>query len=184
MKKVLFAMAMLSVSMFATAQTSVSKDGVTEFDATAKNSPEKIEAKNTKTVGKINAATGAVEVGVLVAGFHFERALMEEHFNENYLESKKFKSATFKGTITNLKEVNLKKDGTYPVKVSGKLTMHGVTNDAATTGTVVVKSGIIVEARAEFTTKLADYKVAIPSAVKDKVAAEAKLKVSFKDMKK
>jgi YceI-like domain len=184
MKKVIFAMAMLSSSLVATAQTSVTKDGVIEFDATAKNSPEKIDAKNPKTVATINATTGAIEIGVLVAGFHFERALMEEHFNENYLESKKFKSSTFKGTITNLKDVNLKKDGSYPVKVSGKLTMHGVTKDVVTDGKVVVKGGIISEAHAEFATKLADYAVAIPGAVKDKIATEAKMKIHLKDMKK
>jgi polyisoprenoid-binding protein YceI len=184
MKKVILAMAMLSSSMVAMAQTSVTKDGVIEFDATSKGSPEKIEAKNTKTVATINATTGAIEIGVLVTGFHFERALMEEHFNENYLESKKFKSATFKGSITNLKDVNLKKDGTYSVKVSGKLTMHGVTKDVTTDGKVVVKGGIITEAQAEFATKLADYGVAIPGAVKDKIATEAKMKVHLKDMKK
>jgi polyisoprenoid-binding protein YceI len=184
MKKVIFAMAMLSSSLVSMAQTSITKDGVIEFDATAKSSPEKIEAKNAKTVATINAQTGAIEMGVLVTGFHFERALMEEHFNENYLESKKFKSATFKGSITNLKEVNLKKDGTYPVKVSGKLTMHGVTKDVTTEGKVVVKSGIITDANAEFAVKLADYGVSIPGAVKDKIASEAKLKVQLKDMKK
>ncbi|MEY4934644.1 MAG: hypothetical protein RIS64_1003 [Bacteroidota bacterium] len=177
-------MAMLSASMVATAQTSITKDGTIEFDATSKGSPEKIEAKNTKTVATINAATGAIEIGVLVTGFHFERALMEEHFNENYLESKKFKSATFKGSITTLKDVNLKKDGNYSVKVSGKLTMHGVTKDVTTDGKVVVKGGIITEAHAEFATKLADYGVAIPGAVKDKIATDAKMKVHLKDMKK
>jgi polyisoprenoid-binding protein YceI len=184
MKKGIFAMVMWSASMLVTAQTSITKDGVIEFNATSKTSADKIEAKNTKTVATINATTGAIEVGVLVAGFHFESALMEEHFNENYLESKKFKSAIFKGLITNLKEVNLKKDGSYPVKVSGKLTMHGVTKDVTTEGKVVVKNGIISEAQATFTTKLADYGVAIPSLVKDKVATEAKLKVHLKDMKK
>jgi polyisoprenoid-binding protein YceI len=184
MKKVIFAMAMLSASMVATAQTSVTKDGVIEFNATSAKSFDKIEAKNPKTVATINAATGAIEIGVLITGFHFESALMEEHFNENYLESKKFKSATFKGSITNLKDVNLKKDGTYPVKVSGKLTMHGVTKDVTTDGKVVVKGGIITEAQAEFVTKLADYGVVIPGAVNDKIATEAKLKVHLKDMKK
>ena len=109
-------------------------------------------------------------------GFEFERALMQEHFNENYVESNKFPKAEFKGAITNNNAVNYAKDGVYPVKVSGQLTMHGETKTIETNGTVTIKNGKI-NTLAEFAVLLADYKISIPQLVADKVAKTATIKV-------
>ncbi|MEK7253941.1 MAG: YceI family protein, partial [Bacteroidota bacterium] len=71
---------------------------------------EKIEAVTNSATSVIDMATGAVEFAVLIKGFQFKKALMQEHFNENYMESSKFPKATFKGKIDNFSSVNLKKD--------------------------------------------------------------------------
>jgi polyisoprenoid-binding protein YceI len=90
------------------------------------------------------------------------------------MESDKYPKADFRGTITNLSEINFAKDGTYPAKVAGKLTMHGVTNEVNETGTITVK-GKEASLKAKFTAKLHDYKIEIPSVVADKIGKEAKI---------
>ena len=135
---------------------------------------EKIEAKNNKVSSVIDTKSGKVEFAVLIKSFHFEKALMQEHFNENYMESDKFPKSTFAGNITNLKDINFTKDGTYKANVSGKLTIHGVTKDVATAGMIKVKGGV-VNVTNTFRVKLADYGIEIPSVVKDKIAKDVEI---------
>ena len=176
MKKVMFGLVAMMLTMSVSAQKFFTKDADVAFDA---NSPlEKIEGKTNKGTLVIDAATGKLESAVLVKGFHFRSALMEEHFNENYMESGKFPKAIFAGTITNFNTVNLKKDGSYPVTVSGNLTMHGVTKPVQSKGSLTVKGGMITNAKAALTVTMADFNIAIPSAVKDKIAKEAKIDIN------
>jgi len=71
----------------------------------------------------VNAAldteSGDFVFRVLIRSFEFEKALMQEHFNENYLESHKFPNASFQGKVTNLSEIDFTKDGTYEATVEG-----------------------------------------------------------------
>jgi polyisoprenoid-binding protein YceI len=83
---------------------------------------------------------------------------MEDHFNENYVESTKFPKADFKGFITNIGEINFSKDGTYPAKVKGNLTIHGVTKEIQTDGTITVKNGKPI-VKSAFNIKLKDYNI-------------------------
>ncbi|MBL7818194.1 MAG: YceI family protein [Saprospiraceae bacterium] len=177
MKKVFFSLLALVATFSLSAQGKFfSKDANVAFDA---NSPlEKIEGKTNKGTLVIDAATGKVESAVLIKGFHFKSALMEEHFNENYMESGKFPKSTFAGDITNFSSVNLKKDGTYPIQIKGNLTMHGVTKPVEAKGSLVVKGGAITNGSAAFKVLMADYGIAIPAAVKDKIAKEAKIDIS------
>ncbi len=149
-------------------QNYMTRTGKIFFNATTKSSPEKIEAKNNEVATILDGKTGDLRFQVLIKSFKFERELMQEHFNENYMESDKFPKSDFKGSITNLNDVNLGKDGTYNVKVTGKLTIHGVTNDVSVPGTLVVK-GNTVELNAKFAVKMADYKISVPAVVADKV---------------
>jgi polyisoprenoid-binding protein YceI len=100
----------------------------------------------------------------LIKSFHFDRALMEEHFNENYMESDKFPKSVFKGKISNLKNVDFSKNGTYNVTVEGDLTIHDVTNKISTQGTIEVVSGGI-NANSKFKIVPEDYKITIPGVV-------------------
>jgi len=102
---------------------------------------------------------------------------MQEHFNENYLESDKFPKAEFKGTITNNSTVNYAKDGDYTVTVKGKLTLHGETRDVESPGKISVKGGKVA-ATASFSAVLGDYKVDVPTLVSDKVGKTAKITVA------
>lgn len=152
------------------------KAGRIHFDATTAKSPENIDAIHKSVICVLDTKTGNLQFSVLMKGFEFERALMQEHFNENYIESNKFPKTEFKGVITNNSSVNYTKDGVYPVKVSGKLTMHGETKSIESNGTVIIKNGKI-NTIAQFDILLSDYKITIPQLVADKVAKTASIKV-------
>jgi polyisoprenoid-binding protein YceI len=109
--------------------------------------------------------------------FTFEQALMQEHFNENYVESDKYPDAIFKGTITNISSVSYDKDGSYPVSVKGKMTMHNVTKDVEAAGKITVNKGK-VSASSGFSVQLADYNIKIPALAAGKLDKTAKITVS------
>lgn len=176
-KLILFAFSFSMLLSTVQAQKYFTKSGTINFDATSASSPEKIEGVNRTATCVVDAASGAMQFAVLMKGFSFERALMEEHFNENYVESSKFPKAEFKGAISNNADVQYAKDGSYPVTVKGKLTIHGETRDVETQGKITVQGGK-VGAVAEFSVQLEDYRISIPGLVADKVAKTAKIKVN------
>ena len=175
MKKSILMLGFLALGSTAVfAQKYMTRTAKVTFDATTSSSPEKITAKNNEVAALLNAATGDVVFQVKIGAFKFEKQLMEEHFNEKYMESDKFTKSDFKGKITNPADVNFTKDGTYKVTVAGKMSMHGNTNDVSVPGTVTV-SGKKVTLEAKFKVKLEDYKILVPAVVGDKVAKEAQV---------
>lgn len=177
MKKIIVLMAIAALgSGSVLAQKYFTKSGTIGFDATSSSSPEKIEGKNRSATCVVDTKSGAIQFAVLMKGFAFERALMEEHFNENYVESHKFPKAEFKGKIKDTEDIDFTKEGTYSVKVKGDLSMHGETKEVETTGKLMIKGGKI-STIAEFSVKLSDYNISIPGLVADKVAKSAKISV-------
>jgi hypothetical protein len=130
---------------------------------------EDIEAQNYQVSSSLNTSTGDMAYVVLIKSFQFKKALMQEHFNENYMESDKYPKSTFKGKITDLSKVNFDKDGTYNVKVQGDLFIHGVTKNITSDGTITVNGGEIA-AKAKFPVRVKDYNITIPSVVSEKIA--------------
>ena len=166
----------LSMSALHAQDKYFTKEGKIDFNATSPSSPEKVEGINRSVICVEDIKTGNIQFAAIIKAFEFERSLMHEHFNENYIESDKYPKAEFSGKITNNGDVNYAKDGTYPVKVKGKLSIHGETKDVETNGTLTVKNGKI-SAAATFDVALSDYNVSIPSIVADKVAKTAKISV-------
>jgi polyisoprenoid-binding protein YceI len=156
------------------AQKLVSKDSHITFNSHAPL--EDIEAQNRQAVSILDPSTGDLTFILLVKSFEFKVALMQEHFNENYMESDKFPKATFTGKITNNSAVQYKTDGTYAAEVTGDLTIHNVTRTVTTKGTIEVKNGK-VSARAEFIVKPSDYNIVIPAVVENKIAKEVQVHV-------
>ena len=150
-----------------------------KIDFFSKASLEDIEAKNKTVTAVIDSKTGAIQFSVQMKGFEFEKQLMQQHFNENYVESDKFPKGEFKGTITNKSDIKYTTDGTYTAKVKGKLTIHGVTKDVETTGTVKVAGGKL-DATSAFNILLSDYDIKIPAVVKDKISNSIKITVDCK----
>ncbi len=139
---------------------------------------ETIDAANAGASCVLVASTGQVQAAVLMRAFEFDKDLMEQHFNENYVESDKFPKSTFSGRITNMDDVNLKADGKYAVRLAGDMSLHGVTRSIEADGTIEVRGGLVV-ARAELTLPLKDYDISIPGVVKDKIAESATVNMTF-----
>ena len=114
-----------------------------------------IDALNKEAVSRLEP-NGKLSFIMLAKGFHFDMSKMEEHFNSEYMESDKFPRAFFNGQITNFKTVDLKKDGKYPIAITGNMQVHGVNKAIQINGTIEVKNGV-VKASAQFTVTLKDF---------------------------
>lgn len=137
---------------------------------------EDIEANNNAVSSVLSKGEIAFEAPI--KSFEFKKELMQEHFNENYLESDKYPKATFKGTIINFNKIDLKKNGTYPVEVDGDITIHGVTNKVKTKGTLTVKDNNI-RAQSSFPIVLKDYNISIPTLIIEKLAEVVQVTVDI-----
>jgi len=177
MKRIfVFTVIMLTYSAMYAQDKFFTKNGKVYFDATVAASPEKIEAVNNTVTCVIDIKTGNIQFSLLMKGFQFERALMEEHFNENYVESSKYPKAEFKGTVSNISAINFNKDAANTVKVKGILKMHGEAKEIETEGKLIIKSGKIT-AMAIFPVQFADFRISIPKIVSDKVAKVARIEI-------
>lgn len=150
------------------------KSGKIRIDATTSKSPEKIVAVTNSAICVLDTKTGNIQFSVVLKSYEFASALMQEHFNENYVESNVYPKSEFKGLISNNSAVNYAKDGTYTVTVKGALSLHGVTKEVESTGKITVQNGKILAA-STFSAKLSDYKIKIPGLVADKVAENVKI---------
>jgi len=140
---------------------------------------EDIEGHNRKVTSVWDASTGAIEFAVLIKAFEFEKALMQEHFNENYMESNTHPKANFKGKMTGITAEEVKKPGTYVVTVAGDLTIHGVTKSVSIPGSVVVGESGAIKATSEFVVKPEDHDIAIPGVVRKNIAETIKVSVDL-----
>ena len=140
---------------------------------------EDIKGDNNQVATILDASTGEIVFQALMKSFKFEKALMEEHFNENYVESEKFPKSTFKGKIVNLSDVNFSKPGIYKVTVEGELSVHGVAKNVSEPGEIEV-AGNGVNARSKFVVIPDDYNIEIPSVVREKIAKEMTVTVDVK----
>lgn len=130
---------------------------------------ETIEADNQQVNAALDPLTGDFVFKVLMKSFQFEKALMQEHFNENYVESHKYPNATFQGKITNLDQLDFNSPGTYDAMVEGSLTIHGVTQQISEKGTFTVENDKI-KGYSKFNVKPEDYEIKIPKAVINNIA--------------
>ena len=136
---------------------------------------EDIKAENKKVASLFNSATGAIAFSVPIAEFQFEKSLMQEHFNEKYMESDKFPKATFQGSLANF---NMEAIGEQAVKATGKLTIHGVSKDVDMPGTFQHKEGKVI-INSKFMIRLEDYQVAIPQLMWQNIAEEVEVSLTF-----
>jgi len=140
---------------------------------------EDIKADNNQVAGVLDITTGELVFQVLIKAFRFEKALMEEHFNENYLESEKFPKAAFRGKITNLSAISFSKNGNYEAIVEGELTIRDITKKISAKGTLSVVEGGI-NAASEFNIIPEDYGIKIPGVVRDKINKSMLVTVAMK----
>ena len=142
----------------------------------SKTSMEDIKAENNQVFAIIDAGKKNLAFSLLLKGFIFPKELMQQHFNENYVESDRYPKATFNGTYTG--DVPPTKDGLYKVVVKGNLSLHNASREIEVPGTIEVKGGRLVGV-AEFKIKPEDFNIQIPSVVRDKIDREIRVKVNI-----
>jgi len=156
MKKLVLTLfiAVISIAAFGQNKLSTTSGHVKFFSSTP---AEDIEANNYKVISKIIPSTGSVVFSIPMQSFEFEKALMQKHYNsKKFLDTKTFPKSKFKGTITNLTDIDFTKNGTYEAAVTGTLTIHGVSKEVSEKFAITVKDGNITGVT-EFDIVLADY---------------------------
>ncbi len=149
------------------AQKFFTKTGTIDF--ISKAPLEDIEAKNEQVISMLDTEDGSIAFSVLMKGFNFEQATMQEHFNEKYIESDKFPKSKFNGKITNLDKVNFSTPGKYPVTIKGEMEIHGVKKEMEAKGSLTVEDGKITGV-STFELVVADFDISIPKVVRDNIA--------------
>ena len=135
---------------------------------------ENIDAINKEGKAILNIKTNELVFITSIIGFKFKKPLMEEHFNENYMESDTYKTAHFKGQL--IGNVDYLKDGEYAVKAKGILNIHGVDQEREIAGIITIKNGTI-ELNSSFDVNLKDHKIKIPKMVIKNIAETVKVKI-------
>lgn len=181
MKKTILLAVMLLRALASDAQIFTAKSGEASFFSSAPL--ENIVAKTTSVNSVLNAGTRDIAFIIPMISFRFENALMQEHFNEKYVESHKFPQAKFKGNIKDA--IDFTKDGVYPVTVTGILTIHGVEKALTVKGIITIKGGEI-SAECAFYVSIKDHKIEIPTLMAQKIAetVEVKIKSTYIPYKK
>lgn len=160
MKKNILVLAAFFLLSGLNAQIFKAKDGGTEISFFSSSPLEDITALNKGAIVVLNSSTNDIQLRITIQNFKFKNALMEEHFNENYLESAKFPNAIFKGKIN--EKIDYSADGENKVTVTGKMEIHGVTKDVTIDG-VLTKKGNELAIQSKFKIKVADYDIKVPT---------------------
>ncbi len=170
--KIRLAVLFACIAMGANAQKYTSEKSTVTFFSSA--TLEDIKADNTKASSVFDASNGNIAFVVPINEFQFKKSLMQEHFNEKYMETEKYPKSTFQGKIVGF-DPNA---ATQNVKAQGKLTIHGVTKDVEIPGTIE-KQGDKLVMKSVFIVKLADYKVDIPKLMWQNIAEQVEVTVNF-----
>jgi len=144
---------------------------------------EIIEAKSTKLKGAINSNKRTFAFTIPIQSFQgFNSPLQLEHFNENYLESLKYKNATFTGKI--IEKIDFSKNGKFTIRAKGKLTIHGITQERIIKSILEIKNGRLY-VKSNFTVLLDEHKIRVPKIVHQKIAKEimVNIEAEFKEEK-
>lgn len=165
----------LAVSCEVLAQRYIDRSGKASFFSSAPM--EDIEAHSEQVVTILDSESGQIVSNVLMRSFNFRKALMQEHFNEGYVESHKFPKAIFKGKINNLGDVSLSREGTYTLDIVGEITIHGVSKPVSFRAKSTVRNGVI-EAEARFPLRVRDFDIEIPRLVVNNIAEAVDVSVS------
>jgi hypothetical protein len=176
MKKIITLIVVFFVVQLGFTQKMITRSGEIKFEASMP-SFEEVAAKNNAVSAILNPSNGEIAVLALIKAFKFKAQLMEEHFNENYMESSKFPKATFKGKIVNLdvSKLSIKKTD---FDLEGELTIHGVTKKVKTKITLTLIAEKI-NALSNLVVKAKDYNIAIPSLVKSKIAEDIDISIKL-----
>ena len=137
---------------------------------------EDIKAENVASTSLLNIAKSEVAFRVPIAGFQFEKPLMQEHFNENYMDTEKYPTASFKGKLS--EKLDMSKDTIYHLTATGVMTVHGVDRPVTYKGVIETKGGKAT-LKCNFQIKLKDHKIKVPKVVFANIAEVIEVKTDF-----
>lgn len=180
MRKLLFILIAVAMSGSLMAQKYVTKSGHIKFYS--ETPMETIQADNHQVNAAFDAEKGDLVFKVLMKSFEFEKALMQEHFNENYVESDTYPNALFKGQVVGYTSDMVSKNGEISVKVKGDLTIHGVTKNIEADGVLKI-DGDKITANSKFNVNPADFNIKIPGAVVKNIAESIEVTVNAEMVK-
>lgn len=152
----------------------ISKSSTVHFFSEA--TVENIEATNASANSILNTVTNEIAFIVPIRGFKFEKELMQEHFNEKYLESDKFPQATFRGIIND--SLDWTKEGVYDISATGTLTIHGVDRPVTEKGKLEIK-GKELNLESSMKVAVGDYNITIPKLLFQNIADTIQVDVHF-----
>ncbi len=170
-------MAILFVSTSVTAQKLIDKNGKITFEASEKTF-EPVKATNTSVTVILNTETNEIAALALMKSFRFKNSLMEEHFNENYIESETYPKAKFRGKLSDFEYSKLRDDDTASVVIEGKIELRGKEKQVRTTLSVEKSNGSVIM-QGSFKVAPADFDIEIPSIVREKIAKEIIVSLDF-----
>ncbi|WP_316825825.1 YceI family protein [Pedobacter miscanthi] len=173
MQKLFFTLTALFLCTGIKAQIWVSKSVNSSFFSTTPI--EDIDAQSKTGASAINTKTNDIIFKINNTSFQFKKKLMQEHFNENYMESDKFPTSDFKGKI--VEQIDFSKPGTYPITVKGNLQIHGITKEYTAKGSLVITADE-AKATSAFNVKLADHDIKIPTIVFKQIAETVQVKMT------
>ena len=171
MKNTLLIIICIAFSSVAFSQKMITRSGEIKFDATVSGAMDSVTATSTTVSSIFDKSNGDLVVQGLVKSFKFKSSLMEEHFNENYMESDKFPKTSFKGKVIGFEG----KSGSYDVE--GELTIHGVSNKVKTK--MIITFGAKTSISGSFNVKLKEYKLEVPALAKKTLAETAKISLKL-----
>lgn len=172
MKKILFTIvALLFVAVYSFGQTYKTKDGTLYFNPNKDQNNKEYAAASKEATAVLKVETAEVALLVPMKTFHFNNALLEEHFNENYLHTNKFPNGTYKGKLVGFTADMLSKDGEYNILSEGQVVLHGVTRNFKSAVKLTVK-GKTATFTCNFKVKAEDYSIDVPGVVKPKLLTE------------
>lgn len=165
------------ITLSSFSQQYITRDGITEFDG-SKAAFEPIKAKNNSSISIIDIENGGIAALIYIKDFNFRLGLMQEHFNENYLESNKFPKSTFEGDIKDF-DFNKLTNDFKNYYIQGKLTIKGVTQIVNTEAQLRLIDKKL-ELKCNFNILLSDFKIKIPRVVFKKIDEKVKINLNFK----
>lgn len=170
--KLFVAIVLVINAQFSNAQVYKSKTKGVKISFFSETPIENISAEN------INSTALIIKDSILFKipnkSFIFPKPLMQEHFNENYMESDKHPYSTFRGQIN--EKIDLTKDGSHQVTATGKINIHGIERIVTLKGTLTIK-GNEITLNSTFDVKLDDHKIERPKVVMQNIAEIIKVKV-------
>jgi hypothetical protein len=176
MKRLIATSIILFSCLSLTAQKYVTRTGKASFFSST--SVENIEAFNNEGSCVLDPSNQNVVFIIPIKSFKFDKSLMQDHFNDTYMESDKFPKADFKGKLESNKSIDYTKDGSYATTAKGTLTIHGVSKTVTIPGTLNIKAGKAI-LNSKFVVRPEDYGIKIPSVVSNKIAKTIEVTINF-----